>query len=80
MSKQVFDDSVRIKAIDLSNSRGTIKEIADELGISKYLLSKWKQRTTASKQVSSVLSEDQKLQKELKNAQMERDILKYPIM
>jgi transposase len=67
-------------AIDLSNSRGSIKEIADELVISKCLLSKWKQRATECKQVSSVLTEDQKLQKELKNAQTERDILKYPKM
>ena len=31
MSKRVFDDSFKKAAIDLSNSRGAIKEIADEL-------------------------------------------------
>lgn len=49
MSKRVFDDSFRKTTIDLSNSRGSIKEIADELSISQNLLSKWKQRATASK-------------------------------
>jgi len=46
MSKGVFDDSFRKAAIDLSNSRGSLKEIADELGISQSLLSKWKQGAT----------------------------------
>ncbi|MBT2560863.1 transposase [Pedobacter sp. ISL-68] len=42
MSKRVFDDSFKKASIDLSNSQGAIKEIADELGISQNLLSKWK--------------------------------------
>lgn len=50
MSKRVFDDSFKKASIDLSNSRGAIKEIADELGISQNLLSKWKQDATESKQ------------------------------
>jgi transposase len=83
MSRRVFDDSFRKMAIDLSNTRGSIKEIADELGISHNLLSKWKQRETESKHVLAVLTEDQKLikklQKELKDAQMERDILKKAV-
>lgn len=83
MNKRVFDDSFRKMAVDLSNSRGSIKDVADELGINHNLLSKWKQRESESKQNSSVLSEDQKLikklQKELKDAQMERDILKKAV-
>nr|MBC7611932.1 transposase [Pseudopedobacter sp.] len=67
-------------AIDLSNSRGSVKEVAEELGINHSLLSKWRQRGSESKQIPAVLSEDQKmikkLQKELKEAQLERDILK----
>ncbi len=34
MSKRLFDDSFKKMAIDLSNSRGSVKEVADELGIS----------------------------------------------
>jgi len=79
----VFDDSFKKMAIDLSNSRGSVKEVADELGINDSLLSKWRQRESESKQSPVSLTEDQKLikklQKELKDAQMERDILKKAV-
>jgi len=83
MSKRVYDESFRKMAVDLSNGRGSVKEIADELGINHNLLSKWRQRESESQQGKSVLTEDQKLikklQKELKDAQMERDILKKAV-
>ncbi len=83
MSKRVFDESFKKMAIDLSNSRGSVKEVADELGISDSLLSKWRQRDSESKQSPVSLTEDQKLikklQKELKDTQMERDILKKAV-
>ena len=79
----MFDDSFKKMAIDLSNSRGSVKEVADELGINDSLLSKWRQRDSESKQSLVSLTEDQKLikklQKELKDAQMERDILKKAV-
>ncbi|MRX76999.1 transposase, partial [Pedobacter petrophilus] len=50
MSKRVFDDSFKKMAIDLSNSRGSVKEVADELGINDSLLSKWRQRESEPKQ------------------------------
>lgn len=83
MSKRVFDDSFKKMAIDLSHSRGSVKEVADELGINDSLLSKWRQRGLDSKQSPISLTEDQKLikklQKELRDAQMERDILKKAV-
>ena len=83
MNKRMFDDSFKKMAIDLSNSRGSVKDVADELGINHSLLSKWRQRGSASKQQEAVLSEDQKmikkLQRELKEAQLERDILKKAV-
>jgi transposase len=83
MSKRVFDDFFKKMAIDLSHSRGSVKEVADELGISDSLLSKWRQRDSVPKQLPVCLTEDQKLvkklQKELKDAQMERDILKKAV-
>ena len=83
MNKRMFDDSFKKMAIDLSKVRGSVKEVADELGINHSLLSKWRQRESESKQVSAVLSEDQKmikkLQAELKDAQLERDILKKAV-
>lgn len=83
MSKRTYDDSFRKMAVDLSHTRGSVKEVADELGISDSLLSKWRQRDSESKQSPVALTEDQrlirKLQKELRDAQMERDILKKAV-
>ena len=79
----MYDDSFRNMAVDLSHTRGSVKEVADELGINHNLLSKWRQRDSESKQKPVVLTEDQrlirKLQKELRDAQMERDILKKAV-
>ena len=83
MSKRMFDDSFKKMAIDLTISRGSIKEVAEELGINQSLLSKCRQQGSESQQIPAVLSEDQKmikkLQKELKEAQLERDILKKAV-
>ncbi|MET3115714.1 transposase [Pedobacter sp. CG_S7] len=83
MSKRTYDDSFRKMAVDLSHTRGSVKEVADELGINDSLLSKWRQRDSESKQIPVAITEDQrlikKLQKELKDAQMERDILKKAV-
>jgi len=83
MNKRMFDDSFKKMAVDLSFSRGSVKTVADELGINESLLSKWRQRNTVSKHSGVDLTEEQKLikklQKELKEAQLERDILKKAV-
>ena len=83
MNKRMYDDSFKRMAVDLTINRGSVKEVADELGLSHSLLSKWRQRLSDSKQSDSALSEDQKmikkLQRELKDAQLERDILKKAV-
>ncbi len=79
----MFDESFRKMAVELSYTKGSVKEVADELGVSQTLLSKWRQRESDSSQVVAGLTEDQKmikkLRKELKDAQMERDILKKAV-
>lgn len=40
MSKRVFDDSFKKMVINLSYARGSVKEVADELGIDPGRLSK----------------------------------------
>jgi len=50
MNKRMFDDSFKKMAVDLSVSRGSVKSVADELGINESLLSKWRQRNAVSKQ------------------------------
>lgn len=83
MNKRMFDDSFKKMAVDLSVSRGSVKSVANELGINESLLSKWRQRNAVSKQSGADLTEEQKLikklQKELKEAQLERDILKKAV-
>ena len=79
----MFDESFRKMAVELSYTKGSVKEVADELGVSQTLFSKWRQRESDSSQGVAGLTEDQKmikkLQKELKDAQMERDILKKAV-
>jgi transposase len=83
MSRRIFDEPFKRMALDLAHARGSIKDVAIELGISSNLLSKWKEREGITKADTTSLSEDQqlirKLQKELKEAQLERDILKKAV-
>lgn len=85
MNKRVFDASFKRMAIDLSHVRGSVKEVADELGIDPGRLSKWRQkesspiRTIQAEELTAEQREIRRLQKELKEAQLERDILKKAI-
>lgn len=84
MSKRVFDSSFKKMAVELSYARGSVKEAAVELGIDPGRISKWRQQQPGSAEKSAVgLTEEQKeirrLQKELKQAQLERDILKKAV-
>jgi len=83
MSKRVFDESFKKMAVELSYAKNSVKPVAQELGIDPGRLSKWRQRQTTPKAPVIAVSEDQKeivrLQKELKEAQLERDILKKAV-
>jgi transposase len=61
MSRRMFDESFRKMAVALSHTKGSVKEVADELGIRDTLLSKWRQRESGSSQGAATQSEDQKL-------------------
>ncbi|MER2998979.1 transposase [Pontibacter populi] len=83
MERRVFNASFKRMAIDLSYVRGSVKEVADELGIDPGRLSQWRQKDSLPVRSTKGLSEEQKeikrLQKELKEAQLERDILKKAV-
>lgn len=83
MNKRFFDESFKKMAVDLSYVKGSVKQVADELGIDASRLSKWRQWSAAPKQAATELTAEQKeiknLQKELKEAQLERDILKKAV-
>ena len=83
MKKRVYDVAFKKIAVELSDAKGSVKEAADELGIDPGRISKWKTqyKSGGTSAVSAIgLSDEQKeirrLQKELRKAQQERDILK----
>ncbi len=69
-------------AVELSYAKGSVKTAAAELGIDPGRISKWRQQqngTVAVSEKSGLTAEQleiRRLQKELKEAQLERDILK----
>ncbi len=70
-------------AVELSYAKGSVQEAAREMGIDSGRITKWRQSQKGPIQSPNTgLSEEQKqieqLQKELKEAQLERDILKSP--
>ena len=84
--RRVFDEAFKEMAVELSNAKGSVQQAARELGIDPGRISKWRQRHRKPDQPTSVamgLTEEQKqirrLQKELKDAQLERDILKKAV-
>ena len=83
MSKRFYDESFKKMAVELSYAKGAVKPVAEELGIEPSRLSKWRQRQLAPKDTPKSLTEEQKeikrLQKDLKEAQLERDILKKAV-
>ena len=86
MNKRVYDVAFKQMAVELSDAKGSVKEAADELGIDPGRISKWrslyKKDATGTGSFNS-LSDEQKeirrLQKELREAQQERDILKKAV-
>ncbi len=80
MSRRVFDSSFKKMAVELSYARGSVKETADELGIAPGRITKWRQQQhdSGEKPTAAGLTEEQKeirrLQKALKEAQLERDM------
>ena len=68
-------------AVELAHAKGSVQEAARELGIDSSRITKWRQSHKSPGQSATAapaLSEDQKLikrlQEELKDAQLERDI------
>lgn len=47
VDRRVFDASFKRMDIDLSYARGSVKEVADELGIEPGRLSKWRQKNSS---------------------------------
>ena len=82
-----FDDSFKIMAVELSVVRGSVAEVAKELDVDPSLLSKWRRnpRYNGNKVLpdnSKISPKEQELRilrKRLRDAELERDILKKAI-
>ncbi len=84
--RRVFDETFKIMAVELSYAKGSVQEAARELGIDSSRITKWRQTYKSPSQVvtavSGISQEQQlirRLQKELKEAELERDILKKAV-
>ena len=63
MDRRVFAPSFKRMAIDFSYARGSVKEVADELGIDSGRLSKWRQKDSSPVWPTEGLTEEQKKDK-----------------
>ena len=86
-SKRVYSESFKEKAVSLSYQRENIKELADELGVQVQRIYKWRASARTQVNLKSItnsklqeeLPEVKRLKKELKNAQLELEILKKAV-
>jgi transposase len=83
-----YSREFKLKAVELSNQRGNLTEVALELGISRDTLKRWKKDfksgkfdvTNSNLKIRSKEEEEiQRLKKELYEIKMERDILKKAV-
>lgn len=87
--RKIYDPAFKTKVVELSKERTNISELARELGIAVALLYKWRKEYEEFGEVSfpgngnlKLAAEQEKiheLEKKLKDAELERDILKKAI-
>jgi transposase len=88
-NRKKYDKEFKQKAVELSYARGNATEIADELGIDKGLLYRWRKELKTyegnsfpghgTPKLTDLEREVARLRKELRDAKMEREILKKAI-
>lgn len=89
MKRRKYDHEFKQMVVELSNSRDDISELAEEMSIRKDMIYRWRREAFAFKgasfpgQGNKIMTEEQKeiarLKKELRDAQIERDILKKAV-
>lgn len=86
-TRRQYDDEFKRMAVELADAKGSLKATADELGITPQILTRWRRERVAtqgtragnSTQVGREQQEIIRLKKELKQAELERDILKKAV-
>ena len=76
--RRQYDDEFKKEAIRLVDTGRSVRSVAAGLGISEQLLHNWRSRRNTSLDASSreQLAELEALRKQLRQTEMERDILK----
>ena len=83
-SRRQYDEEFKKMAVELSEAKGSLKATAEELGITPQILTRWRRErvvisgtpAVSRAQVSQEQQEIVRLKRELKQAELERDILK----
>jgi transposase len=83
-TRRQYDDEFKKMAVELSVAKGSLKATAEELGITPQILTRWRSERVVAQgspavsrtQISQEQQEIVRLKKELKQAELERDILK----
>ena len=88
-TRKNYSKEFKQKAVELSNVRGNVQEIARELSVPSELIYRWRKEQTlnpslafsgnGNKQLTEEQKELAKLRKELADVRMERDILKKAV-
>ncbi len=86
-TRRQYDEEFKKMAVELSQAKGSLKATAEELGITPQILTRWRRERVVAPgtpalsraQVSQEQQEIVRLKKELKQAELERDILKKAV-
>lgn len=86
-TRRQYDEEFKKMAVELSVAKGSLKATAEELGITPQILTRWRSERVVAQsapavsrtQVSQEQQEIVRLKKELKQAELERDILKKAV-
>ncbi len=84
--RKSYSRAFKIKAVELSNERGSLTVVAEELAIKRDTLKRWKKEynkgnfnSEGLKVQSNEAEELKRLRKELYETKLERDILKKAV-
>lgn len=86
--RKTYSKEFKIKAVELSNARGSVIQIAEELNVGRETLRRWKKEYNAGKYTGAGFKDKLRtpeqeeiirLKKALNEAEIERDILKKAV-
>ena len=86
--RKKYDKEFKLTVVEVSFARGKVKEVAEEYGIDPQMLATWRSQYKNHKEIAfpgngkkmqtETEKEISRLQRELADVRMERDILKRP--